>query len=183
MRDLHGLLPVEGGRLRLRALAERDADAYATGTKDPAVQEFAHLPKPDYTPQIVRDLAATVVADGLRTGELAVLTIADLATDAFRGSLVLFDVGEHDAEVGFWLAPEARGRGLAREALGLAARLASRMGLRALRAVTAQENTASARTLTGAGFTPVGEPGRMRAPSGAELTAQRYELRLAAAGG
>lgn len=179
MRDLRDLLPVEGEHVHLRALAEKDADAYALGTKDPAVREFGHLPEPDYTPELVRELAGTVVVDGLRKGELAVLTIADRATDAFHGSLVIFDVTEHDAEVGFWLAPQARGRGLAREALALAARLAAQAGWSSLRAVTSLANTASARTLAGAGFTPVGDPGPMRAPSGAELTAQRYELRIA----
>lgn len=176
MTDINRYLPIENDRVRLRALADRDAEAYAAGTSDRAVRRFAHLPEPHYTPELVRKLVHTVVRQGLRDGELALLTIAAADSDAFRGSLVLFDITEQEAEVGFWLAPQARGHGLAREAIGLAVRLAARLGLRRLRATAAMENTASLRTLAGAGFTAVGEPDARSAPSGARVVAQCYEL-------
>ena len=110
-------LPVTHDGVLLRPLAEIDAEAYAAGTKDPTVRRYAHLPLPEYTPETVRDLARGEVRKGLESGRLAVLSILDATTEAFFGSLVLFDVTEHEAEVGFWLSPHARGHGVARRPL------------------------------------------------------------------
>ncbi|MCV7503801.1 GNAT family N-acetyltransferase [Micrococcus luteus] len=96
---------------RLRPLSELDAEAYASGTRDESVRRFGHLPEPDYTPESVRRMIRDEVAEGLSTGTLAVLALADAATDRFVGSLVLFDVSSEAAEVGFWIHPDARGAG------------------------------------------------------------------------
>ncbi len=175
---LTDFLPVTHDGVLLCPLAEADAEAYAAGTKDPAVRHYAHLPLPEYTPETVRDLARGEVRKGLESGRLAVLSILDAATEEFFGSLVLFDITEHEAEVGFWLSPHARGRGVARRALATATRLARRLGLRSLTARTAPENTASRRTLEAAGFHPEGAPRRSTTPSGAHVTTQHYRLPL-----
>ena len=105
------------------------------------------------------------------------VAIADASSDDFLSSIVLFNVREDRAEVGFWLAPwgRGRGRGAAREALGAAARLAAHMGLEYLDAQTAPENVASRRTLLSAGYHEVGEPQTVIAPSGAAFTARTFE--------
>ena len=145
-------LPITFENTRLRPLSELDADAYASGTKDEAVRRFGHLPEPDYTPDSVRRMIREEAAVGLSTGTLAVLALADVETDRFVGSMVLFDVSSEAAEVGFWIHPDARGAGHARRGLELASRFARNSGLRTLTARTLLENKASQRCLTNAGF-------------------------------
>lgn len=148
-------LPITFENTRLRPLSELDADTYAAGTKDEAVRRFGHLPEPDYTPESVRRMIRDEVAEGLSSGTLAVLALADAETDRFVGSLVLFDVSSQAAEVGFWIHPDARGAGHARRGLELASRFARNSGLRTLTARTLLENKASQRCLTNAGFREV----------------------------
>lgn len=145
-------LPIQGERVRLRPLQTRDAQMFAEGTADPNVQRYGHLPEPEYTPESVRTMIERDVVPGLERGDLAVLAIADSATDAFAGSLVIFDVSDESAEVGFWVHPDYRGAGIASAALALAAGFAWVSGLRELAARTLPENSASQRTLTAAGF-------------------------------
>ncbi|PXA80317.1 GNAT family N-acetyltransferase [Auritidibacter sp. NML120636] len=92
---------------------------------------------------------------GLSSGTLAVLALADAETDHFVGSLVLFDIRHDDAEVGFWIHPDARGTGHARRGLELASRFAHRNGLQTLTARTLPDNEASQRCLAAAGFRKV----------------------------
>lgn len=175
---LSDALPVTWDGVLLRPLAERDADAYAAGSGDEAVRRFAHLPLPEYTADTVRALARTDVPAGLESGTTAVLTIADAADDAFLGSLVLFAIATDTAEVGFWLAPAARGRGVAVRAVAAAAELGRRLGLRTLTARTAPANTAAQHTLTTTGFTPDGELRETTTPSGHRASTQHYRLEL-----
>jgi len=146
------LLPLLGRHVRLRPLQARDAPAFAEGTADRAVQRYGHLPEPVYTPESVRMMIERDATPGLQRGDLAVLAIADAATDAFAGSLVVFDVSAHAAEVGFWIHPAHRGSGVAAAALELASRFARASGLHDLTARTLPQNPASQRTLTAAGF-------------------------------
>ena len=148
-------LPTTLENTRLRPLYELDADAYVAGTRDEAVRRFGHLPESDYTPESVRRMIRDEVAEGLSSGTLAVLALADAKTDRFVGSLVLFDVSSEAAEVGFWIHPDARGAGHARRGLELASRFARNSGLRTLTARTLLENKASQRCLTNAGFREV----------------------------
>ena len=172
-------LPLTEGQVRIRALAHGDAAAYARGSGDEPVRRFGHLPLAEYTEDIVREQIDGVIADGLADGSLAVLAIADARSDDFLGSIVLFDVREDRAEVGFWLAPWGRGRGAATAALSAAARLAAHLGLNFLDARTVPDNEASRRTLLSAGYREVGDPQTVTAPSGAVVTALTFERSVA----
>ncbi|SIT77879.1 GNAT family N-acetyltransferase [Pontibaca methylaminivorans] len=165
-RSFLAVLPISDGVVTIRAMSDADAEAYATGTTDALVRQFAHLPLTEYTPQIVRDMIQGVIADGLRDGTLAVLTISDASSNSFLGSLVIFDVKPDDAEVGYWVAPEHRGRKVSGRALTLAVEMARKLGLRKLRARTVQENPASERVLLNAGFEQVGDARPEIVPSG-----------------
>lgn len=176
--DLTALLPRSRDSVTLRELAHRDASAYATGTTDPDVRRFGHLPEPQYTAERVRQLIDAEIAAGLAAGTLAVLAIADRGTDAFLGSLVLFDVTVETAEIGFWLAPDGRGRGAATMGLELGKDLARGCGLATLRARTAVGNVASRRILQSAGFRPREEPAVGTAPSGEVVELQEYTVEL-----
>ncbi|WP_210418111.1 GNAT family N-acetyltransferase [Ruania zhangjianzhongii] len=171
-------LPSREEDVLVRRLGEADAEPFATGTRDEAVREYGHLPLAEYTPQIVREQIDGVIRDGLESDSLAVLAVADADTDVFLGSLVLFDIGDQSAEVGFWLAPQARGRGVAQKTLRVAARLARARGLGELRARTHPENLGSRRALTRAGFTAVGEAREEATPSGARTTVLSFRCRL-----
>lgn len=146
------LLPLHNDRTVLRAMVPGDANAYASGTADPMVRQYAHLPEPEYTETSVIELINGPISEGLAAGELAVLTIADPANDEFVGSLVLFGASEGAMEVGFWVHPDHRGKGAAAGALGLAVEFARRSGVTRLLARTVPENRASQRVLERAGF-------------------------------
>lgn len=171
------LLPLENDRARLRPLHHDDAHAYAEGTDDQAVRDHCHLPEPEYTPDSVRAMIDRDATPGLERGDLAVLAIADAATNEFAGSLVIFDVDDDSAEVGFWIHPDHRGAGMTGAALDLAADLVGRSGLRELTARTETDNAASQRVLASAGFVP-----RSRdigtAPSGRSVELISYAMVL-----
>src|SRR5699024_8209684 len=141
------------------------------------VRTYAHLPAPQYSRESVIEMIDGVIAEGLSDGALAVLAIADAETDHFVGSLVMFDVTAHAAEVGFWLRPDARGRGLTGTALALAVQFAGESGLSLLTARTVVDNLPSQHVLAKAGFTPV-HRGSGTAPSGLEVELVHYECVL-----
>lgn len=85
--------------------------------------------------------------------------VADPASDLLIGSVDLFDVRPaRDAEIGYWLHPEGRGRGVAVEMCRLVLRHAfvaeedGGLGLRRVRAVAAEGNAASRRVLEASGL-------------------------------
>lgn len=177
-RNFLAVLPISDGVVTIRAMADADAEAYAAGTDDALVKHFAHLPLDEYTPQIVGDMIRGVIADGLRDGSLAVLTISDANSDSFLGSLVIFDVKPDDAEIGYWVAPEHRGRKISGRALALAIEMGRKLGLKMLRARTVQENPASERVLRNAGFEQVGEARPEIVPSGKTEMSVNYLIRV-----
>ena len=145
-------LPLRTDRAILRAMLPQDAAAYAAGTADPAVRQFAHLPEPEYTETSVRTFIEGTIQEGLDRGDLAVLTIADPDSDDFAGSLVLFDVEGDTVEVGFWVHPEHRGGGKSGAALHLAADFVRSSGFTTLKARTVVDNAASQQVLERSGF-------------------------------
>lgn len=175
MRPLVNHLPVTQDGVTVRQLRHADAAAFAAGTKDAQVRRYGHLPLSDYTPKIVHDQIDGVIADGLESGALAVLAIADAGSGLFLGSIVLFDIRDDRAEVGFWLTPDARGKGAARSALLAIARLAAEAGVSHLDARTVVDNTGSRRVLEGAGFRQAGEAITDTAPSGEAIVSVRFE--------
>lgn len=177
--DFHAILPVSDGVVSIRLMTGADAEAYAAGTDDPLVKRFAHLPLEKYTPQIVRDLIEGAIADGLKDGSLAVLAISDAASDSFLGSLVFFDIRTEDAEIGYWVCPEHRGRNISSHALALAAEIARALGLKALRARTVEDNPASTKILLRAGFEQLGEATPQTVPSGKTEMSLDYRIALA----
>ena len=146
------ILPLSSGDTCLRRMTNADAAAYAAGTEDETVRRFGHLPEPKYTPTSVQTMIREVVEPGLVDGSLAVLTLADVESDEFVGSIVIFDVSAESAEVGFWIAPDWRGCGHASRGIELAVELARESGLKALTARTVTTNEASQQCLVNAGF-------------------------------
>ncbi|MEU4040351.1 GNAT family N-acetyltransferase [Streptomyces collinus] len=85
------------------------------------------------------------------------------------GRFNLVDIKDHSAELGYRVAQHVSGRGVATATVGELCRLAAaRHGLRTLRAATADQNVASQKVLTKAGFVPVGpaDPSHIGGKSG-----------------
>lgn len=165
-KDFTTAIPISDGIVTIRLMSDADADAYAAGANDALVKRFAHLPLEKYTPQIVHDMIRGVIADGLRDRTFAVLTIADASSDAFLGSLVIFDINGVEAEVGYWVAPTYRGHGVSRHALMLSVEIARIWGLKKLHARTVRDNPASEKSLLKAGFSLISEAQPEKTPSG-----------------
>ena len=174
------LLPLRNEHAVLRAMHTGDARAYAEGTFDASVREYAHLPEPEYTEASVTALINGAICEGLGRGDLAVLAIGAPSTGEFAGSLVLFDVTDESVEVGFWVHPEHRGKGLAGAALSLTVTLAQRSGLTRLTARTMPENLASQRVLEQAGFSR-GDEVKDVAPSGESVALLHYSREFVSA--
>ena len=91
-------------------------------------------------------------ATASRLSGRAVLAICDAQSNQFLGSMVFFDATLDDTEIGYWVAPEHRGRKVALRALTLAVEMAGALGLKRLRARTVEENPPSQKVLLKAGL-------------------------------
>ena len=73
------------------------------------------------------------------------------------GRFNLYEIKDGAAELGYRVAQQVAGRGVATAAVGELCRLAAaQYGLHTLKAMTTHENVASQKVLTKAGFVPVG---------------------------
>jgi RimJ/RimL family protein N-acetyltransferase len=86
---------------------------------DPLVQRFTRVPDQFGTQEAARWLG--LYEQGWDDGSRAGFAILDTATDAFLGMIafVVLRLESLEAEVGYIVAPEARGRGVANRALTL----------------------------------------------------------------
>lgn len=149
---------IEGTGIRLRPFRESDADDVVAGCGDPLTQRFVPgLPQPytraDALRWITEGSVAARVAGGLA------YAVADAATDRLVGGIGIARVVPERAqgEIGYWVVPSARGRGIASAAAtALAARALENGGLARLELLTDLENTASQRVALAAGFTREG---------------------------
>lgn len=170
------LLPISDGLRGIRPLAAKDAERFTSGTNDPLVQQYGHLPEPEYTPETFQRIVDHDVPAGLKEGNLALLSIVD-ESDDFLGSLVLFDITRVTAEVGFWLHPHSRGAGHAIGAIELASMFARQSGLNDLTARTVDANNASKYALERGGFQEVARDVDAT-PSGERATLIHYRREL-----
>lgn len=154
---------LEGAAVRLRPW--RDDDGLALPDQRPDdpghwVPEGASLTRSGFDAWVMRKRLLSADGHGVDW------CIADAATDRALGSVALFSQGGpligDDAELGYQVVPEGRGRGVAAEAARLALRhgMAPRdedgLGLRRVVAITAADNVASSRVLERTGFREFG---------------------------
>jgi RimJ/RimL family protein N-acetyltransferase len=144
--------------IRLRAPQLSDVPAIAAACQDPLIQHFTFVP-PAYTEAHARDWVGSGPRERERGEALSlVITPAD-GHDGLLGTVALLrpDWPHRAAEVGYWVAPSARGRGAATRAVRLLAPWAIRsLGLRRITAEIDVENEASQRVAERAGFTREG---------------------------
>ena len=101
--------PLHGEGFVLRAWTGEHREAYRTAMRDSESRRWLN----DY------DETAAEIEDQRVAGEALVLTIADAESDAFLGFVALLMKEHRVGELAYMVAPEARGRGLARGAAQL----------------------------------------------------------------
>jgi RimJ/RimL family protein N-acetyltransferase len=175
--EFEGQAEIVTPRLRLRPLVPRDAGLVALYASDRRVAwTTARIPHP-YPPGAAEAFIERVTAPGARERAWALDTGAD-GENGLVGVIALKPRGDGAAEVAYWVAPAFWNTGYASEAVeGLVAH-AARSGRRELRAEVFQDNPASAKVLTRAGFGYEGEGEIFSLARGAMVPSFRYRRLL-----
>ena len=165
-RQHGGVDPVEitAGRLHLRPWQAGDAGALAASLADPAVARWTGLPSRSADEWVTQTYPGRW-ADG--TG--AAFAVLDATTAELLGGVDLHavDAPDRTAEVGWFTAPGARGRGVGTEAVEVLCRWAfGAAGLHRLTAQVEVGNWASRALAEKAGFTVEGVLRDVPAPGG-----------------
>jgi len=112
---------LESARLRLRPFTEADVPRIVEGCSDRLTRHYlAALPSP-YTPATARAYVDDCVWQAA-TGAKATWAVADRDSDELIGTISVMDmlgVTADHGEIGYWMHPEGRGRGLMTEATRL----------------------------------------------------------------
>lgn len=163
---------IDGYGVRLRPLGLADADDVAAACADPQTQRFLpRLPSP-YT----RDDATWWITKGapmLWAAGGAAYAVADPATDRLIGNVSLSQPSPErgQLEIGYWVAPGARRRGVATAAASALSEWAFARGTARLELLTSWENVASQRVALAAGFQREG----VRREAVAGVDGRRYD--------
>jgi RimJ/RimL family protein N-acetyltransferase len=149
---------VDGGTVRLRPWHDGDAEPLRRACDDPVTARFmAQLPSP-YTADDARWWITEGAPAAWQAGGAA-WAVVDPATGELLGGTGIGRVqaDRHQAEVGYWVAPWARRRGVATAAARAATRWAfDTLGTVRMELFTAPANAASQRVALAAGFTREG---------------------------
>jgi RimJ/RimL family protein N-acetyltransferase len=151
-----GMEPVEligDGGVRLRPYRLDDVDDVVAGCGDPLTQRFIPLLPNPYT----RDDALWWINHGSPSAWSsggAAYAITDSDSDRLIGGIGLARVvaERHQGEIGYWVAPWARGRGIASAATRALTGWAFAQGFHRLELFTELENLASQRVALATGF-------------------------------
>ena len=149
--------PLSDGVVTLRPWGEEgDVEAIAAACNDPAIAEFLdQLPSP-YTEQDARDAIAHFQA-GWADGSVNNFAITEDGKAIGSVGIRWVEPDQGVAEVGYWVAPEARGRGLCTRAVRLVARwVIEQHGVERLQLRADEVNPASRKVAENAGFTQEG---------------------------
>jgi len=138
---------LDDGVVRLREWAGEDSEWYAESVRDPLIQRFT---TESPTLEAAQVLAAIV---SLRvTSDSEGFVVCDSASGRRLGNIAMRHDGQA-GEVSYWLAAEARGRGVAARALALFCSWAYRtVGLGSIWLCVHRENIASQKVALRAGF-------------------------------
>jgi RimJ/RimL family protein N-acetyltransferase len=154
--------PLTDGEIVLRAWQRGDADAVTAACQDAEIPRWTVVPH-NYTRRDARDFISGSGAD-LASGRELALAIVD-GDDRLLGALGIsnFDWVDRKAEIGYWIAAEARRQGIgARATRMLAVWALNHLGLERIELLANPENEASQRLAERAGFTREGTLRRYR---------------------
>ncbi|GAB5541214.1 MAG: GNAT family N-acetyltransferase [Sandaracinaceae bacterium] len=159
-------LPIETERLKLRRHQPEDRDAFVKLVCDARFHEHLSVPEWQRTPDGAREVFDTIVKSYETEEPVWGLTVADLASDAFLGTVALHPIPFGEAlEVFYAVVPRRWGEGLATEALSA---LMAAVPDKAFVALTSPANEASKHVALRAGMKddglhqPLGGPERHR---------------------
>jgi RimJ/RimL family protein N-acetyltransferase len=144
---------IDGDGVRLRPYRPGDVDDLVTGYSDAQTRRFMHaLPVPftrRHGEWYVNEAVPAIIAEGG-----AAYAIADPRTDRLLGGVGLERAvsSRQQAELGYWVGPWARRRGVATAAVRAICAHAFRTGTARLELLTHWENEASQRVAYAAGF-------------------------------
>ena len=142
--------PLTDGDIALRLFRKDDAPALLEAARDPDIPRLTALPELE-SEAWARDWIA-LVERRWRDGSRATFATVDARTDELLGSIGVRDV-DRNGQIGYWVLPAARGRGVATRALRLLSRWAiEEAGFGRVQLLTEPENTASQRVAEKAGF-------------------------------
>lgn len=138
--------PLTDDVITLRSWRESDVPAQLAAFRDPVFERHS-----DWAPETE---AAALAA--LHTASQLDLAIVD-GCDAVLGGVSLHSIVDGRAGIGYWLVPEARGRGVASRAVRLLSRWAfDSLGVARLELTCGPDNVASQRVAERCGFTREG---------------------------
>jgi RimJ/RimL family protein N-acetyltransferase len=151
--------PLSDGVIMLRTWGEDgDVEAITTACNDPAIAAFLDFIPSPYTEDDARWYIAHC-SEGWAEGTMTNFAITDAESGEAIGSVGVrwLEPDQGVAEVGYWVAPWARGKGLCTRAVQLVSRWAIvDHGVERLQLRTDEENEASRRVAEKAGYTQEG---------------------------
>jgi RimJ/RimL family protein N-acetyltransferase len=172
--------PLSDGVITLRPMTAQDADAITAAAQDPEIPRWTRVPVP------YRRADALSWVAGAELELDAGVTIGWLAVDHEDRLLASISVMEIDreartGEIGYWVAREARGRGVATRAVRLVRDwAAAELGLTTIEIEVHEDNLASQAVARAAGFV---EDDERDVPPRAGLPDGRYVIFHWRAGG
>jgi RimJ/RimL family protein N-acetyltransferase len=146
------------GDLVLRPKRPDDVDAITAACQDPEIPRWTFVPSPYTRADAEAFLARS--AEEEAAGRSANFLVVAASDDRLLGSFSVMEIDREAGygEIGYWMAAEARGRGIATCALRLLAGWArGELGLTRLEVLPHKDNLASRRVAEKAGFTDTGE--------------------------
>jgi RimJ/RimL family protein N-acetyltransferase len=149
-------LPLDDGTIALRLLDASDATPIAQACRDPEIPRWTYMAAGLTVPQALDWIERAHVAQ--RSGRTIRLAIVDTA-GRFCGQIGLGKLNweQNVGEVFYWLAAEARGRGIATRAVRLVVPWAfATLGLARIEITVDPANMPSQRVAEAAGFTREG---------------------------
>jgi RimJ/RimL family protein N-acetyltransferase len=149
--------PLGDGVITLRAKTGADVDALTAVCQDPEIPRWTRVPVPYRRADALGWIAASELE--LDAG-ISIDWIAVNAEDRLLASIAVMQINRErgTGEIGYWVAREARGHGVATRAVRLAADWAtSELGLTTLEILVHEDNGRSQAVALAAGFTETGE--------------------------
>jgi RimJ/RimL family protein N-acetyltransferase len=141
--------PLSDGEIALRLFEDADVPALLEAARDPDIPRLTNLPALESEPWARAWLER--VTELWRDGERATFAVAVASSDELLGSIGLRIV-DGNGQIGYWVLPAARGRGVATRALLLVTSWAFERGFPRLQLLTEPENAVSQRVAERAGF-------------------------------
>ena len=137
------------GNFLLRPWTLEDAPRVHELCQDPLIQEYTTIPVPYELSHATEWMKARVNLDDRTSISFAGVLDGEVVLSISLHSIAEFD---HICELGYWLAPDARGAGLASKAVRMVTDFGFSIGFRRISAIVLPENPASQKTLLNAGF-------------------------------